>query len=193
MKKHEHSGGGSSHFSDPSSILRTAGVRAGDILLDLGCGKGAFSLAASGLTGPSGKIYALDIYEDSIRELQKTIKEKSLNNIETVVADAVKTIPLPDKSIDICIMSNVLHGFVANSELPGIMANLEKIMKRESRLVIIEFKKSLLSFGPPFSIKLNEEELKKTLEIYGYEALSGFKPGPFHYGIVLSRRNISNL
>jgi predicted methyltransferase len=46
---------------DPRQILHGAGIRAGQTVLEVGCGRGFFTLPATGMVGPAGCIYALDV------------------------------------------------------------------------------------------------------------------------------------
>jgi predicted methyltransferase len=57
-KKHEHHGRSSKGFLDSGKVLRYIGIREGDRFLDLGCGDGYFSIAASQVVGKDGIIYA---------------------------------------------------------------------------------------------------------------------------------------
>ena len=46
-KRHEHSGMSSKGFLDAEMVLKYIGIKEGDRFLDLGCGDGHFSIAAS--------------------------------------------------------------------------------------------------------------------------------------------------
>jgi len=187
MKKHEHSGGGRTHFVNHKEILESAGIALGETFLDLGCGRGDFSIAASELVWPEGRIYALDSSEESISKLKQNIAKKKITSINAIAADAVKTIPLPAESIDACLMSNVLHGFVANEEFDTVMDNIQKVMKEKGRLIIIEFKTGFSPFGPPQNLRLSIKDIETLFNLLHYAAVKKFKVGLFHYGVVLQK------
>jgi ubiquinone/menaquinone biosynthesis C-methylase UbiE len=70
-----------SKFFDPKLILKQMEVTSQiHTIVDLGCGFGTFTLPASKLV--KGKVYAFDIDEDIIKQLQNKIDQLSIKNIE---------------------------------------------------------------------------------------------------------------
>jgi len=66
----------------PDWILRQVGVRPGMDVLDLGCGPGSFSLAAAGLVGPEGSVYAVDIHPLAIRRVGRAANRLGVSHLE---------------------------------------------------------------------------------------------------------------
>jgi len=85
--------------------------------LDIGCGEGRFSLAASSIVGDCGQVVAIDKHKASINILKKIIAQENIGNVLAFTGDATKRIPVNDNAIDVCLMVNVLHGFVLNKEV----------------------------------------------------------------------------
>ena len=151
-KEHTHKGMSSRCFLDANRIIGGLSIKIGDTFLDVGCGDGYFSQAASPYVGlDMGRVYALDVDEDAINALKKVIREKEIPNIDTIVADASNKMPLFDESIDITFMSNILHGFVANGQADRVMEEVARVTRHGGRLVAIEFKKQESPMGPPLS------------------------------------------
>lgn len=191
MKKHEHSGCTRRTFGDPGRILSMAGITKGAaVMLDVGAGTGYLSIAAAELMGPGSKVYAVDTHADSVRALEKELAEKRIGNVTAMIADAAKNIPLPPDSVDICLMSNVVHGFAANGEIGGVLKNIGALLKNKGALFIIEFKKGLGPFtlcGPPSRIRISPVEMEKLVTPYGYAPRKVFNAGVAHYGIVFEK------
>jgi tRNA A58 N-methylase Trm61 len=80
----------------PCQDTHSCRVKPGDVFLDAGCGDGYLSIAASRIVSSSGKVYAADIDEHSISSLKREIEEMGLGNIEAMVADVTKSIPLAE-------------------------------------------------------------------------------------------------
>lgn len=112
-------------------VLKEAGIKTGDKVLDYGCGPGSYIIPLAGLAGKEGTIYALDINPLAIRMVQDTISKKHLTNVKTILSDS-KT-GLPDKSIDVVLFYDVLH----NLDKPDIvLEELQRILKQDGKLSV---------------------------------------------------------
>ena len=178
---HHHAGKSSKAFLNAERVLQETGLKRGGKFLDVGCGEGHFSIAASKIVGTKGKVYAIDSYEESIIVLKQQIHRESIGNIEAIVADVTKKMPLPDATIDVCLMANVVHGFVANGEIPSMMTEIARVMKAGSTLAVVEFQKIDGPPGPPISIRITPEELEDLIAGYGFKKNKVAEVGPFHY------------
>jgi len=196
-QKHVHHGRSTKGILDPLRVIAAARLKQGDVLLDAGCGDGFISIAASGVVGEHGRIYALDVYEGSIEILKKEILKKNIKNIEPVVADITRRIPLPDSTIDVCILANVLHGFVENNETLSAMNEILRVLKPGGRLTVVEFKlpsyykgltiKNLIRrmkvyfVGPPLNVRLTPERTEEILAQFGIVRGYDSDVGDYHY------------
>jgi ubiquinone/menaquinone biosynthesis C-methylase UbiE len=178
---HYHAGMSSKAFLDAERVIREISLKQGDKFLDVGCGEGRFSIAVSKLIGSKGKVYALDSFEKSIAVLKEQIQREHITNIEAIVADVTQKMPLPDAIIDVCLMANVMHGFLANGEVPAVMTEVARVMKTGSTLVVVEFKKIDSPPGPPISIRMTPEELEDLISGYGFKKNRDVEVGQFHY------------
>jgi ubiquinone/menaquinone biosynthesis C-methylase UbiE len=152
-KKHEHSGSTGKSFENPGEVLVKAGLKKGNaVFLDIGTGSGYLALAAAEIMGSGSKVYAIDSYESSIKTLDLELTKKDIKNIAVMHADAVSQIPLRPDSVDICLMSNVMHGFAANGEMDKVLKNINSVLKEGGKLIVIDFKKQETQSGPPLDI-----------------------------------------
>jgi len=182
MKKHEHSGNPRKTLENPKEVLVKAGLEKGTFtLLDIGTGSGYLALVASEIMGSTSTVYAVDSHEETIKIFDKQLSEKEIKNIFAIKADAVNEIPVQRDSVDICIMSNVVHGFAANNEMEKVLQNLSSVLKDDGKLIIIDFNKNDISFGPPLEMRVDIKELEDILEPYGYEFVSVFDAAATHY------------
>lgn len=182
--KHFHHGKSSREILDPSRVLETIELKEGDVFLDAGAGDGYMSIAASSIVGEKGKVYAVDIYEESMNILKEEIENKKIDNIEPIVADITAKIPVKDKTIDKCYMGNVLHGFVENDEVDKVMKEIRRIVKPGGTFNIIEFKKVENAPGPPFHVKISPKQVRKIVEEHNFEVKVVEEVGEHHYGVI---------
>jgi arsenite methyltransferase len=115
-------------------ILDRVGIRAGERVLELGPGPGAFSLDAARMLGESGRLIAVDIQPEMIARLERRAREAGLTNIEAHTADA-HHLPLPDASVDRAFLITVLP------EIPDrarALAELRRVLKPGGTLSVTE-------------------------------------------------------
>ena len=187
-RKHVHHGLSSKEFLDAVAIFDTVEIRAGQTILDVGCGEGHFSLSAAAIVGETGLVVAVDRHESSINILRKTIALENISNVLAFTADVTKRIPVSNGVVDVGLMVNVLHGFVLNGEIPDLMQEILRVTKRHSSLMVIDFKKIETAAGPPVSERLSPAEVEELLGTYGFVADKFDDVGPYSYLITFIRR-----
>ena len=186
--RHEHSGMSSKGFLHAGKVLKYIGINEGDRFLDLGCGNGHFSIAASEVVGKDGLVYAFDVDEGSIAQLQREIAEKKITNIKACVVDITEKLPLEDESISLAFMSNVLHGLVENGEEDSTLNENARVTPYNGKVAVVEFKKQESPMGPPLSIRLSPEDVENLARGYGFSKESVQEVGPYHYAIILRKK-----
>ncbi|MBI5681039.1 MAG: methyltransferase domain-containing protein [Methanobacterium sp.] len=182
--KHFHHGKSSKDILDSKKVLNAIGLKKGDIFLDAGSGDGYMSLAASKIVGEKGKVYAVDVWEESMNILKKEIQNSEISNIEPIIADISKKIPIKDETVDICYMANVLHGFVENDNLDKVMSEIRRILRPEGIFAVVEFKKIENTPGPPMKIKINPKNVREIIEKYHLTFKNVEEVGKHHYVVI---------
>jgi ubiquinone/menaquinone biosynthesis C-methylase UbiE len=177
---HVHHGKSTRGILDADRVVKTLGLKSGDKFLDAGSGDGYISFAASSVVCDEGKVYALDVYPESIDAVKKEVQERGVENLDAIIADLTGEIPLPDNSIDLCLMANVLHGFVENQETEDVMKEVIRVVKPGGILAIVEFKKEEIP-GPPMEVRLAPEDVAEILARYNFRPVSSEEVGDFHY------------
>jgi ubiquinone/menaquinone biosynthesis C-methylase UbiE len=186
-KRHEHSGPTSEGLYDPLPIFQRTYLEAGDHVLDAGCGTGHLSMIASRIVGDLGKVHSFDIHEKGIDILKMRIEHGRFRNIEAEVRDVTESLPLEQRSIDLVIFSNVIHGFILNSELDPVLENIDLIVKDTGKVAIVEFRKKETEYGPPIDERFTPEEIGERFEKIGMILDHTENLSDNHYLAVFSR------
>ena len=186
-EKHFHHGRSSKEILDSNRVLSTIELKKGDTFLDAGCGDGYISLAASKIVGEEGKVYAVDVWEESIDAFKEKIESENIKNIEAAVADITQKIPVDDESIDILYMGNVLHGFIENNEVETVMKEIKRAIKQGGSFSVVEFKKEESTHGPPLHVRITPEEVEEVVKNYGFTVKKVEEVGIYHYTIILTK------
>ncbi len=106
-------------------------LRKGQTFLDYGCGTGDFSIPAAKIVTTAGKVYALDYFQRQLEIVVERSKKLGLSNIETILSK--KATGLPDESIDVIWMCDVLHEI---KERHAVLEELHRVLKSEGLLAI---------------------------------------------------------
>ena len=178
---HVHHSKSTKDILSADKVLSAAGLKSGDVFLDAGCGDGYISIAASPLVEGEGKVYAIDVYPESIEIVKKDVQKKRIKNLEAIIADLTSEIPLIDDSVDLCVMANVLHGFVENGELDKVLPEIKRVIKLGGIFSVVEFKKIEGLQGPPFEVRFNPQDVENVLIKYGFEVTETVEVGKYHY------------
>jgi ubiquinone/menaquinone biosynthesis C-methylase UbiE len=118
-------------FRPRMDILKEIGIKPGDRVLDYGCGPGGYIVPLAKLTGPAGKIYALDIQPLALEMVQNIVAKKRLTNVETIRSDCRNG--LPDNSIDVVLLYDILHHLSNREE---VLKELHRALKQNGILSV---------------------------------------------------------
>jgi ubiquinone/menaquinone biosynthesis C-methylase UbiE len=163
-------GAGKSSFDliDQELLFPALHLKAGEAILDLGCGEGRYTLPLATLVGPEGTVYAADLWEEGLTTLKEKAREQGLANIRTLFADVSQPLPLADGSLDLIFLATVLHDLAEAGQAQGALAEIARLAKPGGRLAVLEFKKIEGPPGPPLHIRLSPEEVEALLRPYGF-------------------------
>lgn len=169
-----HRGRGPSSFwmHDPDVIFHELDLKPGDIFLDLGCGTGDYSICAAEEVGETGIVYSADIQEHLIENLLKKAETAGLNNIKGIISNISEPLPFKDESVDVCLISTVLHSIDLKKYGKILFREVARILKPGGRLFVIECKKEEMQFGPPLHMRLSPEEIEVYTSSGGFKKIS---------------------
>lgn len=85
-----------------------AGIKKGDIVLDLGSGAGNDVFVVRQLVGADGKVIGLDFTEEMVGKAEKNNEKLGYQNIEFKLGD-IEDMPIDDNSVDVIISNCVLN------------------------------------------------------------------------------------
>ncbi len=171
---------------DQQKLFNLLPIDEAQFIVDLGCGFGTYTLHFA-KKNPRARVVGADAWHEGLRHLQKAAKTQNLKNIETLLSDVGKGIPLPDSSADLCFVANVMHDFIDDLKGHTAVQEIKRILKPEGQLAVVEFKKIDSKPGPPVSIRLTPEELKNFLAPFGFKANATHEVGPYHYLVMFTK------
>ncbi len=167
-------------WQNPEQILTEAGVKSGDVFIDLACGFGFFALPAAKMAGSDGLVCGIDIDGEALEELRAQSEQAGLGNIRVTRA-AAEDVFLCERCADIAFIGIALHDF---KDPFKVLLNAKRALKIDGRLVNLDWKKEPTPFGPPVDIRFSESEAASLIERAGFHVVSIQDSGPYHYVIM---------
>jgi len=175
-------------------FLREVGVRAGDAVLDFGCGQGVYAKAAARVVGTRGTVYALDKKSSALDALMRAAAEDGLTNIRRVDTQGTMPLCLQDASVDVVLLYDVLH-LVSPPGKGGQAVNRSTAADR--RRVLKEVRRVLKPSGivsaycphlPTHTDVRSEEDIIREFQVEGFAVDKDFHAQVRHNGSVVRGR-----
>ena len=171
---------------DPFNALEKAGIREEMRVADFGVGAvGHFLFPAAKLVGQKGHVYGVDILKSVLQANQSRAKLSGFENIEMVWGNLEKVngTRLPDASMDMVIIVNVLHAV----DKATALLEAKRVLATGGVLLVIEWKTSGAALGPAPERRLTKEDAVAAGLTAGFQMQKDFDAGPYHYGVVLKK------
>lgn len=189
VKEKPHGAGKSSYdLIDADRLFEELNLKAGFTVLDMGCGPGDYSIAASSRVGDEGLVYAVDLWEEAVDALFKRVSALGIKNIRMVVGNVRQPLPIGAAKVDVCLISAVLHDFVQEGVAAKALEEVTRVLKPKGRLAVIEFKKIEGPPGPSVKIRLSPEEIERLVLPYGFSVRKWRDIGPYNDLVIFEKQ-----
>lgn len=153
---------------DWAQTLNLLNLTSGQCFLDLACGSGRYSLALAEEVGCRGKIYAVDLWEEGLKQLQAEAQMKQVTWIKTCHTDIANGLLLAEATIDSGLLATALHDF-AESVRGDVMKEVFRVLKPGGMFSVIEFKHELSGPpGPPLHVRISPDQVESLAVAAGF-------------------------
>lgn len=178
---------GGNELINAMEVLKRVGVEQGMKVGDLGCGgAGHFTLQAAKMVGKSGIVYGVDVLKSALGSLEELAKSAGIYNIKPVWSDLeiFGATDIKNETLDIVLLINIL--FQATKRV-AIIKEATRMLKRDGKLLIIDWKKTGAPFGPPVDMRVDPEKIKDVAIETGLKLEKEFEAGNYHYGLIFKK------
>ena len=140
------------YWQKPEEIAERTGVKPGDVVLEVGPGKGTYTMAVAKRILPDGIVYAIDIQQPVLDRLEKRLREEGITNIIPKIDDAYD-LSFEDESID------VIFAIACLPEIPkpaSVLKEFKRVLKPDGRISLCE-----LFIDPDYPLRKTEKKWAK--------------------------------
>jgi len=172
---------------DANALLEKVGVEEKMKVADLGCGSsGHFVFPAAVMVGKNGIVYAVDILRTALETINKRAHAENLANIKTIWSnlEIFGATKIEAGSLDIGLLINTLYQSHKRAE---IIRESVRLLKKDGKLVIVEWKNIATPFGPPAEERVKKELVDNGAKKLGLKPELEFEAGQYHYGLIYTK------
>ncbi len=112
--------------------LATAGLRPGEVVVDLGCGGGLDVFLAAQRVGPTGRAIGIDMTPEMLDLARRNAQKQGATNVEFHHA-TIDRLPLPSASVD-CVISNCVINLAPDKA--AVFAEIRRVLRPGGRLAV---------------------------------------------------------
>jgi ubiquinone/menaquinone biosynthesis C-methylase UbiE len=162
---------------DCKRLLKDLHIQPGQVICDMGCGNGFYTLKLAQLTGKTGKVYAVDIQQQMLDMLRRRARAAALENVTLRLG--TETDPhLPDGSIDLVLMVDVYHEF---SQPEAMLKAIRKSLKPTGRIALVEFRAEDPKVPIKPEHKMSKQQILKEFSANGLKLTAQFDELPWQH------------
>lgn len=144
-------------WQHPEEVMDALAVHPGSVAADVGCGAGYFTFHLANRVGPEGHVYAEDILQSRLDEIQKEAGLERLKQITTLLG-APDNPGLPANSLDAVLAVNTYHEWRQHQ---AMLRSLYRDMKPGGIFGLID---AAAPSGQPRSVYYEEHRMPEQTE-----------------------------
>ncbi len=114
---------------NPTAI---SGLKAGEVVLDLGSGAGVDVFLAANKVGPTGRVIGVDMTEEMVDKAEGLARNHGYHNVEFRLGE-IEKLPIEDESVDVVISNCVIN---LSPDKSKVFQEAYRALKPGGRLIV---------------------------------------------------------
>lgn len=128
-------------WQQPEQVVQELHLKPGDVVADVGCGRGYFLFPFAEAVGDEGKVLGVDIDQRALDAAGKRAEEQGVKNIEMVHSEPTDT-KLKPGSVDVAFICMVLHHVPKEQQQP-LLQSVARALKPGGYLYVIDVREGV--------------------------------------------------
>jgi demethylmenaquinone methyltransferase/2-methoxy-6-polyprenyl-1,4-benzoquinol methylase len=116
--------------------LKLLNIDKGEIVLEIGFGRGNFLLKLAKEVGKEGKVYGIDITPEMVKVAKKKIIKEGLTQRVILTEGDAKKLPYNNDMFDLVYIESTLELF-DTPDIPKVLNEIKRVMKPSGRLCVV--------------------------------------------------------
>ena len=129
---------GRDSWQQPGRVVTDLNLQAGASVADIGCGSGYFAFRLAKAVGDTGKVFATEISEKSLKSVAGRVARDKIANVAPVLSDPTDT-KLKADSLDAAFICNVLHHVPAGARA-ALVKDIVRAIRPGGFLFIVDWR-----------------------------------------------------
>jgi len=142
-------------------LMKKIGIKPDYKIIDFGCGYGHYTIPCALALNNTGKVFAIDRHNISFGWIKTKSDMFNLQNIELIKTNGSNVIDFPDKSINIILFYDVLHG--GNNRLQALLKEGHRVLKKGGILSTLNFDSDIRK------LSMTQQDLSNEILKYGFK------------------------
>lgn len=168
---------------DCALLLEALDIRPGQVVCDMGCGNGFYTLQLARRVGEKGRVLAVDIQPEMLHMLEERAKAEGISNIELVAGTATDP-KLPPKGVDLILLVDVYHEF---SHPEQMLAAMRAALNEGGRVALVEFRLEDPQVPIKLLHKMSKKQILKEFPPNGFKLVGQFDKLPWQHLMFFER------
>ena len=158
---------GRDDWQKPDEVVKNINLKPGDIIADIGAGDGYFTRRFALAVSPGGVALGLEIASSNVESMREDAERLGLDNYKAMLVESDDP-GLEPGSVDVVFLCNAYHHLQNRVDY---FKNTSKGLKKNGRVVIVDFYNKQMDVGPPPSHTLAREVVLEEMKAAGYTLL----------------------
>ena len=170
-------------FESPDAIIKQLFLQPGSVVVDMGAGMGAFSIASAKNIGINGTVYAVEVQRQLLNVISENAKHAGVGNVRVIWGDIERDhgTKLADHVADVVILANTLF---QTENKDAVISECVRLLKSGGRFLIVDWKETSIGAGPRPDQLVTTVALDTLMSKFNMKRTETINAGAHHYGIL---------